>query len=66
MVEKRPTDLLLRNTESFWRSVAECPVPIVAAVKGLAWGGGCELAMHADIIIAGESASFAQQKLNWV
>lgn len=51
-------DLVHRDTIRFWRSIRECPRPVIAAVAGLALGGGCELALHADIIVAGEKARF--------
>lgn len=56
-------DILLRHTERLWQAIAACPQPVIAAVNGPAWGGGCELAMHADLIVAGASASFCQPEV---
>lgn len=52
-----------RHTERLWSAVGDCPVPVVAAVNGFALGGGLELAMHADIIIAGRGAKLGQPEV---
>ncbi|MBO1268069.1 enoyl-CoA hydratase [Arthrobacter cavernae] len=47
-----------------WEDLTRLRIPIVAAVSGFALGGGCELAMMCDFIIAGDNAKFGQPEIN--
>jgi enoyl-CoA hydratase len=63
MVDASAVDMYLRHNERLWAAIAECPVPVIAAVNGYALGGGLELALHTDIIIAGRSAMVGQPEV---
>ena len=47
-----------------WERVSQCRKPVIAAVAGFALGGGCEMAMMCDFIIAAENAKFGQPEIN--
>ena len=47
-----------------WERVGQCRKPVIAAVAGFALGGGCEVAMMCDIVIAADTAKFGQPEIN--
>jgi enoyl-CoA hydratase len=63
MADKSFIGAYLDDFVSNWDAVAQARKPIVAAVAGFALGGGCELAMQCDIIIAADTAKFGQPEI---
>lgn len=57
-------DLLNDQRPEHWRRIQRYRKPLIAAVNGYCLGGGFELALHADIIVAGENARFGQPEIN--
>lgn len=64
MVEHMPVDKIIENRFRAWAQLPLIGKPIIAAVSGFALGGGCELAMSCDMIIAGDNAKFGQPEIN--
>ena len=64
MAGATPVSMLNNPFIDYWDRLGRISKPIVAAVSGFALGGGCELAMACDMIIASESAKFGQPEIN--
>lgn len=58
IAEAGAIDMVLRAANRLWAAIARLDKPMVAAVRGLAFGGGFELALHADLIVAGQGTRF--------
>jgi enoyl-CoA hydratase/carnithine racemase len=63
MADKSYVQMTLVDKFAAWECVANCKLPIIAAVNGFAFGGGCEVAMMCDIIYASEKAVFGQPEI---
>jgi enoyl-CoA hydratase/carnithine racemase len=63
MAERTFAETLTSPAARFWPRLAALRTPLVAAVSGYALGGGCELALVCDMIVASESAEFGQPEI---
>lgn len=64
MADASTVEMLLRDQFEKWDKIRKIKKPMIAAVSGFALGGGCELAMHCDMIVASDTAQFGQPEIN--
>lgn len=64
MTDKGYIDMYLNDPFKSWGQFGRLRTPVIAAVAGFALGGGCELAMMCDIILAADTAKFGQPEIN--
>jgi len=63
MVDAEVVEIMLRRTERYWQAISSQPQPVIAAIEGYALGGGLELALICDIIVAAEDAQLGQPEV---
>ena len=64
MADASAVDMLLRDNIARWDRLRKLKKPLIAAVSGFCLGGGCELALACDMIVASETAKFGQPEIN--
>src|SRR5512141_669746 len=63
MAPATPVTLSVQNNFARWERIRRVKVPLIAAVRGFALGGGCELAMACDMVVAADDAQFGQPEI---
>ena len=63
MKDREFPDTYVSDMLGHWNSLSQIRKPIIGAVNGYALGGGCELAMMCDILLAGDNAKFGQPEI---
>jgi len=63
LADATPVSLSVANSFARWERIRRVRVPVVAAVRGFALGGGCELALACDMVVAAEDAVFGQPEI---
>jgi enoyl-CoA hydratase len=66
MADATAVEMVQRDSIARWDRIRRIKKPVIAAVSGFCLGGGCELAMACDLIVASETAQFGQPEINIV